>query len=132
MIEVGRVCIKTAGRDAGKYCVVVDVKDRIAEVDGQTRRRKVNMAHLEPTKQKVEIKKGAAFADVQKALKALKIECKETKAKKAGPKPIMQRKGKKAKVEKKAKAPKTEKKAPAKEEAKTPAKPAHKEHAKKQ
>ena len=27
MIEVGRVCLKTAGREAGKYCVVVKKMD---------------------------------------------------------------------------------------------------------
>lgn len=132
MIEVGRVCVKIAGRDAGKFCVVVDVKDRMAEVDGQTRRRKVNMAHLEPTKDKVDVKKGASFADVQKALKALKIECRETKPRKAGPKPVRQRKQHNKKADKKAKPkaakkeePKAEKK-PAKAEKKEEAKPAKK------
>ena len=28
MIDVGRVCVKTAGRDAGRKCVVVEIVDK--------------------------------------------------------------------------------------------------------
>lgn len=28
MLEVGQVCLKTAGREAGRYCVIVDVVDK--------------------------------------------------------------------------------------------------------
>ncbi len=58
MIEVGRICVKTAGRDSNKYCIVLEkIDDNYVIIDGETRRRKVNIKHLEPTKKKAEVKK---------------------------------------------------------------------------
>lgn len=72
MIEVGRVCVKTAGREAGKRVVVVDVLDEnfvlIAGVG--VRRRRCNISHLEPLEQKLEIAKGAADEEVKRAFEA--------------------------------------------------------------
>lgn len=83
MIEVGRVCLKIAGRDAGKKCVVVDLPSKnYALIDGQTRRRKCNIIHLEPLKEKLEIKKGAPHEEVVKELKKLGIETSEKRAEK--------------------------------------------------
>jgi len=72
--EVGRVCVKTSGREAGSKCVVVDVVDKNfvlitgpKEVSG-VKRRKVNVKHLEPTKEVIQIKKGAIDPEVAKAL----------------------------------------------------------------
>jgi len=43
----GRICVKTAGRDAGLKCVIVDVlDDKFVLIDGETRRRKCNILHL--------------------------------------------------------------------------------------
>ena len=74
--DVGRVCVKTAGRDAGKRCVIVDVVDKNyllvtgpKEVTG-IRRRRVNMNHLKPLEEKVDIEKGATDEKVAAALKA--------------------------------------------------------------
>lgn len=112
MLDVGRVCVKIAGRDAGLTCVIVDVSHGKIEIDGQTRRRKVNPLHVEPLAKTVNIKKGASHADVVKALKALGVECVERKAKKAGAKPTKVRGKKEAKAPKKeAKVAKTEPKA---------------------
>ncbi len=59
MFDIGRICVKIAGRDAGRTCVIIDVlEDGYVLVDGQTRRRKCNVRHLEPTKTTVELKKG--------------------------------------------------------------------------
>jgi large subunit ribosomal protein L14e len=74
MYDIGRVCLKIAGRDAGKYCVIVDEKDQRVVIDGQTRRRTVNPLHLEPTAETVDIKKGADHDSVVKALDAAGIE----------------------------------------------------------
>jgi len=46
--NVGRICLKIAGRDAGQKCVILDKKDDKVLIDGQTRRRYVNPEHLEP------------------------------------------------------------------------------------
>ena len=46
-IEVGRLIIKTAGRDAGKIGVIVELIDnKTALIDGQVRRRKCNLFHF--------------------------------------------------------------------------------------
>lgn len=93
MMDVGRLCLKIAGRDAGKKCVIVDVlDDHTLLIDGQTRRRKCNIMHIEPTREVLKLKKGASHAEVVAAFKKLGLEMKETKAKKAGPRPHRLRK----------------------------------------
>jgi large subunit ribosomal protein L14e len=84
MFEIGRICVKIAGRDSNKVCVVVDVVDASTVlIDGQTRRRKCNVKHLEPIQKMVELNKGASHGEVKKALSALGIDVLETKPKKA-------------------------------------------------
>ncbi|TEU06712.1 50S ribosomal protein L14e [Candidatus Bathyarchaeota archaeon] len=75
-IEVGRVCVKIAGREAGKRCVVVDVVDKNfvvatgpVKVSG-VKRRRVNVGHIEPTEMKVKIGKGDGDNEIVEALKA--------------------------------------------------------------
>jgi len=120
LYEIGRVCIKIAGRDAGKKCVVVSkVDDMFVLVDGETRRRKINIKHLEPSAEMVEV---AENADTAAVAKALGIEVKEKKSKTPTERPKQIRKVKaKAAPAKKAK-PVKEKKAK-KEEAKAPKAP---------
>jgi len=74
-IEVGRICVKTRGREAGKLCVIVDVIDKNfvlvtgpKEITG-VRRRRANINHLKPTEKKVKIRRGASDEEVIKALK---------------------------------------------------------------
>jgi large subunit ribosomal protein L14e len=57
-IEVGRICIKIAGREAGEKCVIVDVIDEkfVEVVGGSIKNRRCNIKHLEPTKESMEIK----------------------------------------------------------------------------
>ena len=57
-IEVGRVCVKIAGREAGEKCVIVEViDDKFVEVVGTTiKNRRCNIKHLEPVDQTIEIK----------------------------------------------------------------------------
>jgi large subunit ribosomal protein L14e len=87
MMEIGRLCIKTAGRDAGKKCVIVDIiDDKFVMVDGETRRRKCNIRHLEPLKETIKISKGATNQSVVAEFKKLGIDLKETKPRKPKPK----------------------------------------------
>lgn len=73
-IEVGRVCVKTVGRDARKNCVVVDILDKnFVLVTGPealtgVRRRRVNIKHLEPTTEQVKVKRAATDEEVMAAL----------------------------------------------------------------
>ena len=83
VMDTGRLCIKTAGRDAGKKCVVVAVVDKTKVlVDGETRRKNCNISHLEPLAEKLNIKEGASHADVEKEFKKLGLETRNTKPKK--------------------------------------------------
>jgi len=94
MFEVGRLCIKLAGRDAGKKCVIVDIIDsRFVMIDGETRRRKCNVLHLEPLMETLSIKKGTSEADVNSAFKKIGIEIVKTKPKQAAARPMPVRKG---------------------------------------
>ena len=96
MIEVGRLCVKVAGRDAGLKGVIVDIiDDTYVLIDGEVRRRKCNIKHLEPLPKKLNISKGASHEEVVKAFKEeLKIEIKERKPKEQKEKPKKQRKHK--------------------------------------
>jgi large subunit ribosomal protein L14e len=103
MMETGRICVKTAGRDSGKKCVIVDVlDDRNVMIDGETRRRKCNMRHLEPTQDTIKIAKGASHSDVAAEFKNLGIELKETKPRKAKPRPKQTRAAERKKMKPKA------------------------------
>lgn len=74
-MEVGRVCVKLRGREAGGRCVIVDIIDRnYVLVTGPedltgVRRRRVNMNHLEPLDEKIDIGRNAADEDVRDALR---------------------------------------------------------------
>lgn len=110
MIEVGRVCVKIAGREALNKCVVVKVIDeKFVMIDGQVKRRKCNVAHLEPLNDKLDIKEDASTEEIKKAFEKVKVAVKETKSKEKKEKPIKKRTAKKeAPKEEK---PKKEKKA---------------------
>jgi len=95
MIELGRLCVKIAGRDAGAKCIVVDnVDKKTVMIDGETRRRKCNIAHLEPLKELIKIKKAASHADISAEFKKLGLKARETKPKKAAARPTKVRKQK--------------------------------------
>ncbi|MBI2597711.1 MAG: 50S ribosomal protein L14e [Candidatus Diapherotrites archaeon] len=69
--EIGRVCIKTAGRQAGKKAVVVKLFDNnFAIIDGKNlKRKKCNLNHLFPTEQKFDIKEDEKHEVIVKMLK---------------------------------------------------------------
>lgn len=73
-MDVGRICVKLKGREAGSRCVIVDVVDRNyvivtgpPEVTG-VRRRRVNMSHLQPLDEVVEISRNASDENIAKLL----------------------------------------------------------------
>jgi large subunit ribosomal protein L14e len=100
MYTIGRVCIKLAGRDAGREAVIVDVlDDRYVLVDGNVRRKKCNIMHLEPTRKVADIKKNASHDEVVHAFKALGFSVWTTKPKQKGTKPIKQRSALKTEAE---------------------------------
>ncbi len=73
-MDVGRICVKLKGREAGSRCVIVDVVDRNyvivtgpLEVTG-VRRRRVNMSHLQPLDEVVEISRNASDEEIAATL----------------------------------------------------------------
>jgi large subunit ribosomal protein L14e len=74
-IEIGRICVKVSGREAGRKCVIVDVVDKSfvlitgpKKVTG-VRRRRANISHIEPLQDSVEIKRGASDDEVAEVLR---------------------------------------------------------------
>ena len=57
-IEVGRICVKISGREAGEKCVIVEIiDDKFVEIVGsKIKNRRCNIKHLEPVEQVIEIK----------------------------------------------------------------------------
>jgi large subunit ribosomal protein L14e len=71
-MDVGQICIKIKGREAGRKAVVLsEVTDGKVLIDGvQLRRKKCNVLHLFPTNDKIKISKDASHEEVVKLLKA--------------------------------------------------------------
>jgi large subunit ribosomal protein L14e len=61
-MEIGQVCVKTVGREKGRYCVVVkNVDKNFVIVSGPkaltgVKRRRANVIHLQPLQYRLEIK----------------------------------------------------------------------------
>ena len=74
VIDVGRICVKVAGREAGRNCVIVDIiNENFVVITGPktltgVKRRRVNVKHIEPTPYKINISKGASDEEVISAL----------------------------------------------------------------
>lgn len=84
VLEVGRLCVKTTGRDAMQYCVVVEeAKDGKVLVDGNTRRRAVSVNHIEPTQKTLSISSGADTKAVLAAFEKEGLEVKKSAEPKA-------------------------------------------------
>jgi len=73
-IEVGRICVKQYGREQGKKCVIIDLMDKSfilitgpKNLNG-VKRRRVNLNHVAPLEDKIEISKGATDEEVTKVL----------------------------------------------------------------
>jgi len=73
-IQIGRIIVKTNGREAGKKAVIVDlINQNYVLVTGpkeltSVRRRKCNIMHLEPTDKLVSVKRDASDSDVSAAI----------------------------------------------------------------
>jgi len=103
--------MKTAGREAGRYCVVIKkLDDTFFLITGPklltgVKRRRCNADHLEPTPYKISIKEEASDKEVIKALEKAGL-IKKFGLKKPSPEKLKEKKEKpkKKKVEKKPKA----------------------------
>ncbi len=70
VFEIGRVCIKNVGREAGKYCVILNKeKQSFVLVTGPKlltgiKRRRCNVNHLNPTEHMLDVKENTSDEDV--------------------------------------------------------------------
>lgn len=78
-LDVGRVCMKVAGREGGQICTVVKPVDKnFVIVTGPklvtgVKRRRCNVEHLEPTEIKLDIKEDATDEEVMEAYKKANV-----------------------------------------------------------
>ena len=106
-LEVGRVAIKIAGRESGRVCVVLKkLDDNFVLITGPksltgVKRRRCNIAHLEPTPYTIDIKEDASESEVIKAYEKAGL-LKKFGLKKPSPE-IVKEEEKKVKKEEKAK-----------------------------
>ena len=72
MIEPGRIVMKTAGRETGKYGVIIQkIDDNFALISGPKaitgiKRRKCNIEHLQLTDEKFEIKENITDEELER------------------------------------------------------------------
>jgi len=75
-VEVGRICVKLAGREAGRKCVIIDIIDKnFVLITGPKavtgiKKRRANVNHVEPLREKIRVKRGASDKEVIEALKS--------------------------------------------------------------
>ena len=74
-IEIGRICVKLVGREAGRKCVIVEIIDKsFVVITGPKtitgiKRRRTNINHIEPLQDKIAINRGASDEEITEALK---------------------------------------------------------------
>ena len=70
-MEIGDICIKTRGRNAGKKVVVLSKPEKgMVIVEGANiKKKRCNVLHLLQLKEKASIGANASHADIVKALK---------------------------------------------------------------
>ncbi|MFX1518938.1 MAG: 50S ribosomal protein L14e [Promethearchaeota archaeon] len=75
-IEIGRICVKTAGREVGRKCVIIDIIDpNTVQITGPkelngVKRRRVSIRHIEPTTESIKIKRNADDEAILQAVEA--------------------------------------------------------------
>lgn len=76
-IEIGKICVKSSGRESGNKCVIVDLIDKnFVLITGPktitgVKRRRANINHLEPFQEKLPIKRGASDEEIVQVIKDL-------------------------------------------------------------
>ncbi|QQG39249.1 MAG: 50S ribosomal protein L14e [Candidatus Woesearchaeota archaeon] len=106
VLEIGRVVVKLAGRDANKAGVVIKkIDNNYVLIDGNVRRKKCNVNHLEPLDKVLAINEEESTQKIRELLKkeGFSIDKKgEKRVPKEKPKAIISKKEKKPVETKKA------------------------------
>ena len=110
MVEIGQLAMKIAGRDSGNICIIIDKIDpTYVLIDGNVRRKKCNIKHLEFLDKVVKIKKNASTEDIKKELEKIGVKIiAKGKKREAKPRPRKQRKPEKKQIKTKASSKKGE------------------------
>ena len=73
-IQIGRVCIKTRGREKRRKCIIVDIIDKNfllitgpLKISG-VKRRRVNVNHIQPLQHTIDIKRGMSDDEIEEAI----------------------------------------------------------------
>jgi len=78
--EIGQVCVKIAGKEGGKICAIADkINENFVLIDGQVKRRRCNIFHVETLDKKIDIKQNESSDVIKKELKKLGYEILEKK-----------------------------------------------------
>jgi large subunit ribosomal protein L14e len=73
--EIGRICVKTSGREAKKKCVIVNIIDKsFVLITGPkdltgVKRRRANVNHLKATDEVIKINRDATDKEITQILK---------------------------------------------------------------
>ncbi len=69
VLDIGRVCMKIAGRDSNKIAVVIKkLDDNHVLIEGNVRRKKCNIKHLEPLNKILKIKEEETGDNIRELL----------------------------------------------------------------
>jgi large subunit ribosomal protein L14e len=70
-IQVGRVCLKTHGREKGRKCIIADIIDKNyllitgpPKISG-VKRRRVNVKHIHPLEHVIDINRGMSDEEIE-------------------------------------------------------------------
>ncbi|MCW4039243.1 MAG: 50S ribosomal protein L14e [Candidatus Bathyarchaeota archaeon] len=70
-IQIGRVCLKTQGREKGRRCIIADIIDKNfllitgpPKISG-VKRRRVNVKHIQPLEHVIDINRGMSDEEIE-------------------------------------------------------------------
>ena len=70
-IQIGRVCVKTQGREKGRKCIIADIIDKNfllvtgpPKISG-VKRRRVNIKHIHPLEWVIDINRGMSDEEIE-------------------------------------------------------------------
>lgn len=70
-IQIGRICVKTQGREKGLKCIIVDIIDKNfllvtgpPKISG-VKRRRVNVKHIQPLEYMIDINRGMSDEEIE-------------------------------------------------------------------
>ena len=73
-IQIGRICVKTQGREKGLKCIIADINDKNfllitgpPKVSG-VKRRRVNVKHIQPLDSMININRGMSDEEIEEVV----------------------------------------------------------------